>query len=72
MTWKRSIYAHVRTFEEAVAYPPNQVFIGNLHPDDLAAIQQPSYKHPVKNAQKEGPFGEVGYLKMSDALIRYV
>ncbi len=55
----RKIYDHVRGFEEAVAYPPNQVFIGNMHPDQLNDIPQPWYEHPRKDAQKEGPFGEI-------------
>ena len=31
---------HLFTFEQAVAYPPNQVFIGNLDPDDLFEQQR--------------------------------
>ena len=29
------VLGHLWTFNDAVAYPPNQVFIGNLDPDDL-------------------------------------
>lgn len=67
------IYSHIRTFEEAVAYPPNQVFIGNMHPDRLNEIAQPWYEHPLKDARKDGPFGEImpedqfyGWLKIAD------
>lgn len=70
---EKEIYAHIRTFEDAVAYPPNQVFIGNMHPDELNDIAQPWYKHPKKNAEKNGPFGEIlheeqfyGWLKIAD------
>jgi betaine reductase len=70
---EKKIYSHVRTFEEAVAYPPNQVFIGNMHPDALHEIPQPWYENPVKNAKKDGPFGEIlpeeefyGWIKMAD------
>ncbi len=70
---ERKIYDHVRGFEEAVAYPPNQVFIGNMHPDQLNDIPQPWYEHPRKDAQKEGPFGEIvseeqfyAWLKIAD------
>jgi betaine reductase len=70
---EKKIYSHVRTFEEAVAYPPNQVFIGNMHPDTLHEIPQPWYENPVKDAKKDGPFGEIlpeevfyGWIKMAD------
>lgn len=70
---EKKIYSRVRTFEEAVAYPPNQVFIGNMHPDALHEIPQPWYENPVKDAKKDGPFGEIlpeeefyGWIKMAD------
>jgi betaine reductase len=70
---EKQIYSHVRTFEEAVAYPPNQVFIGNMHPDALHGIPQPWFENPVENAKKDGPFGEIlpeevfyGWIKMAD------
>jgi betaine reductase len=70
---ENKIYSHVRTFEDAVAYPPNQVFIGNMHPDQLNTIPQPWYGNLVKDARKDGPFGEImpedqfyGWLKIAD------
>ncbi len=48
-----------RPFEDAVAYPPNQVFIGNLLPEDLAEIPAPWYSHPAPGASPMGPFGEI-------------
>lgn len=50
---------HLRSFEEAVAYPPNQVYIGNLRPLDLNNIARPWYAHPVSNAAREGRYGEI-------------
>lgn len=68
-----AIEAHLRSFEEAVAYPPNQVFIGNLHPDHLNNIEQPWYRHPVGDASRYGPYGEImpeeeflGLIKLAD------
>jgi betaine reductase len=65
--------ASLRSFDEVVSYPPHQVFIGKLSPEDLANIEQPWYRHPVVNAQRLGPFGEIipereflGLLKMAD------
>lgn len=54
-----AIQAHLRPFEDAVEYPPNQVFIGNLHPDELNEIQQPWYRHPLKGASRYGRYGEI-------------
>jgi len=70
---EQKIYGHVRKFEEAVSYPPNQVFIGNMHPDQLHQVPQPWWQHPVENSRTEGPFGEImsegmfyGWLKIAD------
>ncbi len=56
---EKAIYGKVRSFDEAVAYPPNQVFIGNLHPDRLHEVPQPWYQHPVKDGSRYGKFGEI-------------
>jgi betaine reductase len=70
---EQKIYAHVRGFEETVAYPPNQVFIGNMHPDQLNDVPQPWFRNLCKNADRHGPFGEImpeeelyGWLKIAD------
>lgn len=67
------IHRHQRGFDDAVAYPPHQVFIGNLRPDDLREIPQPWFGNPITGASRAGPFGEVmpqvefyGWLKASD------
>src|ERR671922_89296 len=46
----------LRTFDEALAYPPHQVFIGNLSPDALWAIERPWWRHSCE-PKREGPFG---------------
>ena len=56
---ERRIESHLRTFDEVVSYPPNQVFIGNLHPDQLQDLPQPWYTNPCANASRHGPFGEI-------------
>jgi hypothetical protein len=65
--------AHLRGYREAVAYPPNQVFIGNVRPDALAGLEKPWYEHPTTDAPREGPYGELvpedefyGLLKAAD------
>ncbi|MEN6374539.1 MAG: glycine/sarcosine/betaine reductase complex component C subunit beta [Smithella sp.] len=68
-----AIEGHLREFEEAVAYPPNQVFIGNLHPDHLNNVPQPWHRHPVRDASRYGTYGEImpeeellGLMKIAD------
>jgi hypothetical protein len=46
----------LRTFQEALAYGPHQVFIGNLRPEALWGIERPWWKHPAE-PKPEGPFG---------------
>lgn len=50
---------HLRSFEEGVAYPPNQAFIGNLPPGELKNYSRPWFSHPVAGASREGKFGEI-------------
>ena len=46
----------LRTFEDALGYPPHQVFIGNLTPDALWEIERPWWKSPAE-PKAEGPYG---------------
>lgn len=57
--WDAELQAALRTWDDAVAYPPNQVFIGNLAPDDLGGRPQPWWQHPLQNAEAEGTFGPI-------------
>lgn len=54
-----SIYAQLRSFEEAVSYPPNQAFIGNLRPDELRQRAQPWFRSPVEGAKRFSSTGEI-------------
>jgi len=67
------ILDHLLTFDQAVAYPPNQVFIGNVDPDDLWHMPAPWYQNPIPNASRWGAFGEImpeeefyGMIKICD------
>ncbi len=53
------ILDHLWSFDKAVAYPPNQVFIGNLDPDDLLKVSRPWYQNLSPNGSRWGPFGEI-------------
>src|SRR5215210_6553730 len=48
----------LRTYEEALAYAPHQVLIGNLAPGTLWELERPWWGHPVE-AKPEGPFGAI-------------
>lgn len=50
---------HIRTYEQALNYYPNQVYIGNLTPDDLAAVEQPWYNKDCPVKERKGQFGEI-------------
>jgi len=65
---------HLRSFEEAVSYPPNQVYIGNKTPEELKGIARPWYEKPVAGAKRDGKYGEImpedefiGLMKIVDA-----
>ncbi|MDH3238840.1 MAG: glycine reductase, partial [Deltaproteobacteria bacterium] len=52
----------LRTFDEAVRYAPNQVFIGNMEPDALRSQEKPWFRHLVNSdgaIGRTGPFGEI-------------
>ena len=37
----KNLPRHIRSYEEAVAYWPNQVYIGNGHPEELRNVPFP-------------------------------
>jgi glycine/sarcosine/betaine reductase complex component C subunit beta len=53
------ILNHLWTFEEAMAYPPNQAFIGNVDPDLLLHMAHPWHRNPFPAASRRGLFGEI-------------
>src|SRR5262249_13233007 len=50
---------HLRDWDAARTYAANQVFIGNLGVDDLAARPAPWHRHPVAGAGRFRPDGEI-------------
>jgi hypothetical protein len=68
-----AIAAHLRSYEAAVAYPPNRAFLGHMHPDTLAAMPQPWFTSAAPGT-RWGAHGEImpeeefyGILKICDA-----
>ena len=64
----------LRSYDEAVNYLPNQVYIGNKKPADLKLATQPWVGQDVEGHSRYGKFGEImpqdefiGLIKMVDA-----
>ncbi len=70
---EKELEDHLRTYDQAVGYAPHQVFIGNRRPDELHNVAKPWYEHPLEDAGRFGPFGEImpeeefyGWMKAAD------
>ncbi len=64
---------HLRSYEEVVSYPPNQVYIGSMKPEELQNYEMPWYDKKVEGGKREGKLGEImpqdefiGLMKISD------
>lgn len=55
----KELPSHIRTYEQAVAYYPNQTYIGNMTPAELAAIEQPWYNKECPLTSRYGKFGQI-------------
>ena len=55
----KELPSHIRSFEQAVAYWPNQVYIGNKTPDELAAVAQPWCDKECDCHERYGKFGQM-------------
>ncbi len=55
----KELPSHIRTFDQALAYWPNQVYIGNKTPDELAQIPQPWYDKTCEVNARYGRFGQM-------------
>lgn len=70
----KKVPAHIRSYEDVVKYAPNQVYIGNVLPDELNNIAKPWHKNLLENAKADGHMGEISsqdelylVMKLSDA-----
>lgn len=50
---------HLRSFEDAVAYYPNQIYIGNERPEILDTLSEPWTDHKMEGAERYGKMGEI-------------
>ena len=55
----KQIPSHLRDYETALAYYPNQTYIGNFTPDELAALGDTWVDMKMEGAQRYGKFGEI-------------
>lgn len=69
----KEINNHIRSYEEVVNYLPNQVYIGNIKPEELRHHQMPWFDKKIEGS-RDGKFGEImpqdeflALMKMSDA-----
>ncbi len=67
------IRSNLRTFDEAAAYAPHQVLLGNMKPGALSSSAAPWYENPLPEFSTTGPHGELvnedqfyGLLKAAD------
>ena len=70
----RELPSHIRGFDAAVGYGPNQVYIGNMTPEALKDVAMPWYERGVADASRFGRFGEImpqdefiGLIKVADS-----
>ena len=68
-----NIRGRLRSFDDAVAYGPNQVFIGRHAPEWLWDVPEPWWRHGDEGASERGPAGRIvgedafwGLLRMAD------
>jgi betaine reductase len=54
-----ALQGSLRTFDDAVAYAPNQVFVGNLPPEDLWERPRNWWEHPFADASASGTTGDI-------------
>lgn len=55
----KELPSHLRSYEQTLAYWPNQVYIGNKTPEDLAAVEQPWFDKTCDVADRYGKFGQI-------------
>lgn len=69
----KAVKNHLRSFEEVVNYAPNQTYIGNMTPEELALRKRPWNNELMEESNRYGKFGEImpqdefyGLMKISD------
>ena len=70
----KEVGKHIRSFDEVVKYLPNQVYIGNVSPQELENYEMPFTDHSYEEGKADGKMGKIvkqdvfiALLQMSDA-----
>ena len=50
---------HIRSYEQALIYAPNQTYICGMTPGELGKLPQPWYPNPLQKAERFAKFGEI-------------
>ncbi len=58
-TLLESVSERLRSYDDAVAYGPNQAYIGNIDPEVLRAVPRPWFAALDRQAPSEGAFGDL-------------
>jgi len=61
----KQLKQHIRSFDDAVKYAPNQTYIGNMTPPELGTIEFPWYDKPTGHSR----FGKMGEIMPQDEFI---
>lgn len=67
----KQIRKHLRPFEQAVGYAPNQCYIGNIVPEALDEQPKPWFKENI-STDTQGKFGEILSQPLLYAMLAYV
>lgn len=69
----KNVESKIRSYEEVLNYAPNQVYIGNMKPEELRDIAEPWCATPVEG-KRDGAYGSIvpqdefiAMIKISDA-----
>ena len=55
----RLVGGALRSYDDAVSYAPNQVYIGGAEPEELLDLEFPWYDKPRKESKRFAKFGEI-------------
>ena len=55
----KELPGHLRSYEDCVAYIPNQAYIGNVTNDELRAVEFPYYDKKAEKPERAGKYGEI-------------
>lgn len=67
----KNISEHLRDYDTCVSYPPNQVYIGNMTPEELEEFETPWYDKKAEN-KRQGNFGEIMPEEEFIGMMKYV